>query len=235
MPNFTIDLGGAWKLQRAGNGRRFPAIVPGCVHTDLLKAGAIEDPFYRDNELKVKWIGEADWIYSRSFSAGDEDPGARPGAAPVQGAGHVRGRDGQRAAGGRGGQHVPALGIRHQAGAAPRREPHQHPVQFRAAVHSAEAEERSLPSWGGPNEVAGRAWVRKEPCNFGWDWAPVLVTAGIWRAISIEAFDVARIADLHITQEHSRSGAVTLRMRADVEGAARAATTHAPRHGPLPG
>ncbi len=72
MPNFTIDLGGAWKLQRVGSAQHFPATVPGCVHTDLLKAGAIEDPFYRDNELKVKWVSEADWIYSRSFSVGDE-------------------------------------------------------------------------------------------------------------------------------------------------------------------
>jgi len=72
VPNFTIDLGGAWKLQRVSSARRFPATVPGCVHMDLLDAGAIEDPFYRDNELKVKWVGEADWIYSRTFSAGDE-------------------------------------------------------------------------------------------------------------------------------------------------------------------
>ncbi len=51
----------------------------------------------------------------------------------------------------------------------------------------------------------------------------MLVTAGIWRAISIEAFDVARIADLHVTQEHSRSGAVTLRVRTDIEHARRSA------------
>jgi len=34
--------------------------VPGCIHTDLLAAGKIADPFYRDNEKDVQWVGETD-------------------------------------------------------------------------------------------------------------------------------------------------------------------------------
>ena len=49
-----------------------PAAVPGCVHTDLLAAGEIPDPFYRDNELQVMWVGEADWRFRRTFSVGDD-------------------------------------------------------------------------------------------------------------------------------------------------------------------
>jgi beta-mannosidase len=30
-----------------------PATVPGCVHTDLLNAGLIPDPFFADNEVKL--------------------------------------------------------------------------------------------------------------------------------------------------------------------------------------
>ncbi len=35
------------------------ANVPGSVQTDLLAAGAIGDPFYRDNEAGLQWIGLA--------------------------------------------------------------------------------------------------------------------------------------------------------------------------------
>jgi beta-mannosidase len=35
-----------------------PAAVPGTVHTDLLNAGLIPDPFYADNELRLQWIHE---------------------------------------------------------------------------------------------------------------------------------------------------------------------------------
>ena len=34
-----------------------PATVPGCVHTDLLAAGLIEDPYPDDNETRLGWIG----------------------------------------------------------------------------------------------------------------------------------------------------------------------------------
>jgi len=35
-----------------------PATVPGCVHTDLLSAGLIPDPFHDSNETALQWIGE---------------------------------------------------------------------------------------------------------------------------------------------------------------------------------
>ena len=38
-----------------------PATVPGLVHTDLLAAGLIPDPYLDRNEQKVTWIGESDW------------------------------------------------------------------------------------------------------------------------------------------------------------------------------
>ena len=65
----TIKLDGDWRVAQSGKRGTIPARVPGCVHTDLLAAGKIPDPFYRDNELKLQWIGEANWVYSRHFSA----------------------------------------------------------------------------------------------------------------------------------------------------------------------
>ena len=47
----------------------FPATVPGDVHLDLLHAGKIPDPFYRDNESKLQWIEKAGWEYRTSMDA----------------------------------------------------------------------------------------------------------------------------------------------------------------------
>ena len=44
------------------------ATVPGQNFTDLMKAGVIEDPFDGENEKDVQWVGEADWVYQRSFN-----------------------------------------------------------------------------------------------------------------------------------------------------------------------
>ena len=43
------------------------AQVPGVVHTDLLTAGLIDDPYVDDNEAAQQWIGHADWTYTLVF------------------------------------------------------------------------------------------------------------------------------------------------------------------------
>src|SRR5438270_11600058 len=50
-----------------------PAAVPGVVHTDLLAAGLIADPYLGTNEKAQEWIGSTDWEYRTSFVAA---PGA---------------------------------------------------------------------------------------------------------------------------------------------------------------
>ncbi|MEP6636793.1 MAG: glycoside hydrolase family 2 protein, partial [Acidobacteriota bacterium] len=40
--------------------------------------------------------------------------------------------------------------------------------------------------------------TRKAPYQYGWDWGPRLVTSGIWRPVSLEAWDAARVSNLHI-------------------------------------
>ena len=68
----TLNLTGEWKLSQQGAKKQWPARVPGTVHEELLRAGAIPDPYPGLNELDVQWVGEATWIYAREFNAGPE-------------------------------------------------------------------------------------------------------------------------------------------------------------------
>ncbi|MEO6435474.1 MAG: glycoside hydrolase family 2 protein, partial [Tepidisphaeraceae bacterium] len=70
-----------WTLQPVGDlsqvppprrGLMLPAQVPGCVHTDLLRAGRIPDPYRDLNEFETRWIGMTDWQYRTTFNADDE-------------------------------------------------------------------------------------------------------------------------------------------------------------------
>jgi beta-mannosidase len=67
-----LELGGAWQLRQAGSEEALAGRVPGCVHTDLMAAGKLPDPFWRDNEDAQRWVGEATWEYSRSFNVSEE-------------------------------------------------------------------------------------------------------------------------------------------------------------------
>ncbi|MCX6279486.1 MAG: glycoside hydrolase family 2 protein, partial [Bacteroidetes bacterium] len=49
-----------------------PAKVPGVVHLDLMRNKVIPDPYLRDNESKLQWIGEVGWEYMKTFNYAEE-------------------------------------------------------------------------------------------------------------------------------------------------------------------
>ena len=61
-----------WTFTQTGKNEWLPAKVPGTVHTDLLKNGKIEDPFYRLNEHDLQWIDKVDWEYKTTFKVENE-------------------------------------------------------------------------------------------------------------------------------------------------------------------
>ncbi|MEM7335541.1 MAG: hypothetical protein AAF490_25905, partial [Chloroflexota bacterium] len=62
-----FSLNGEWQLS-GGEIEPIPAQVPGNVHTALLQAGLIADPYYRDQEVAAFWVGETDWTFERPFT-----------------------------------------------------------------------------------------------------------------------------------------------------------------------
>ena len=64
-----LSLNGTWKLCIPGSPfGEITAKVPGSVYGDLLSAGKIPDPFWRDNENEALKIMEYDFVYDRTFS-----------------------------------------------------------------------------------------------------------------------------------------------------------------------
>ena len=211
-----LDLGGGWTLSQAGTDEKFPAIVPGCVHTDLLAAGRIDDPFYRDNELNVQWVSEKTWTYSRTFDLPSEMLQRECVLL------HCDGLDTLAAVrlNGRKLGSTDNMFRTWEFDSKPALKPGANTIEVRfdsvLPYIAARDRKRPLPTWLSGRPARGREWIRKEPCNFGWDWGPTLVTCGIWRPIRLLAFDTARIADVHIRQHHSRSGVkLTVDVNAD--------------------
>lgn len=67
LPAFAdqvIEVTDGWSFRQARSNNAYPATVPGCVHTDLINNGIIEDPYYRLNERNVQWIDKEDWEYT---------------------------------------------------------------------------------------------------------------------------------------------------------------------------
>ena len=65
-----IDLAGDWRLSgtdEKGSAVECAAAVPGDVHSALLRANLIPDPFWGCNETNVQWIGFHDWTLTSEF------------------------------------------------------------------------------------------------------------------------------------------------------------------------
>jgi beta-mannosidase len=72
---YKLSLDGSWSLRPASKvspvdfvDKRIPAHVPGDVMSALLAAKRIPDPYYREHETDLQWVGEADWQYSKDFT-----------------------------------------------------------------------------------------------------------------------------------------------------------------------
>lgn len=54
----TQQLSGNWVMRNRKDTQIIPATVPGSVYGDLPKAGQMEDPFWKDNEIGIPADGE---------------------------------------------------------------------------------------------------------------------------------------------------------------------------------
>ena len=191
----TLDSG--WTVQAVAGpvpselvGRSVPATVPGCVHLDLLAAALIPDPYLDENEAALQWIGLVDWRYETTVHWDGHDPTEQVDLealgldtiAAIEVNGTVVGLTANMHRSYR----FPVAALLHAG-------PNDVAITFSSAVKAAETASAAL----GPRPLEyphPYNAIRKMACNFGWDWGPVLVTAGIWRPLRLHTWRTARIA-----------------------------------------
>ncbi len=209
------NLTGAWRFRQLGAEAWLPASVPGGVHTDLLAAGAIPDPFVADNELQVQWIPFQDWEYQRSFVPAPELLAEQQVELVCDGLDTLAELrlNGQLL----GSTNNQLHSWRWQVGPLLRPGENELTITFSAPMRyvNARMAERKLTSVE-DMLIPGGQYLRKAPYHFGWDWGPKLVTVGIWRALRLEGHSTARLEDVHLRQQHS-GGQVTVSASAAIE------------------
>ena len=211
----TLTLNGSWTLEIPGWGRpAIAATVPGSVYHDLLAAGEIPDPFYRDNEDAALKLMERNFVYSRRFDV--------PAALLASDAVLLRceGLDtvatieinGARAGEACNMHRIFEFDVKPllKAGENEIRVTFASPTRY---IREAYARSRAD---GSSDAMVGFPLLRKAHCMFGWDWGPRLPDAGIWRDIAILGVDTARVRDVLVRQIHE-GGRVTCRVQTHVD------------------
>lgn len=62
-----ISLNGTWRLRATDETTSIPVSIPGDNYSALQAAGRIPDPYWRENENRVQWPAEKEWVFARDF------------------------------------------------------------------------------------------------------------------------------------------------------------------------
>ena len=209
-----LSLCGAWVLDIPGSAfPRVPAQVPGSVYHDLLTAGEIPDPFYRDNENEALKLMDNDFVYSRSFTV---PASLLENDAVVL---HCDGLDTLATVTVNGCLVGTAKNMHRtyefDVKSVLRAGENEISVKFDSPTRFIKEAYALSRADGSSDAMVGFPLIRKAHCMFGWDWGPRLPDAGIWRDISILGVKTARIRDVHVLQFHEE-GKVTLEVNSHI-------------------
>lgn len=219
MKSFPINEG--WEVKAAGRPAwpAVPATVPGHVHLDLMKAGIIQDPFYRMQEIGAAWVDEESWVYTNTFKKPESQPGEQillcfegldsVGTIFLNGESFACFDS----------MHLPlTLDVTEKL-----QEENTLEITFESPQKiGRKRREAYFAAEGLPDDTAcfdPRAFVRKAQYMYGWDWGPVLASCGIWQPVCLKV-GKARFEWVWPRQQHRPDGSVMLSLTAGVQGEA---------------
>jgi len=214
----TIPLNRDWTFREVGKPEWHPATVPGCVHTDLLANKLIDDPFWRDNEKRLQWIGKTDWEYTTTF---DITPSilARENIQIV-----FEGLDtyANVSVNGTALLNTDNMFRTWRADIKPLLKAGANTlhIRFRSPINEIlpimAKMDYELPAGNDQGEKTS-PHTRKAPYQYGWDWGPRFVTSGIWRPVYLDVWDSARIDSAYLVTMTIVNGNATIAAHVDVD------------------
>jgi beta-mannosidase len=199
------------------------ATVPGVVPLDLLAAKLIPDPFYRDNEQKLQWMGLTDWEYRTTLNVTPAQLAHRHVELVFDGLDTFADvfLNDQPVL------HADNMFRTWRVDAKPALHPGVN--SLRVVFHSAittmmptvKAMAIKLPTVvqvqaASEEGIATDPYVRKAPYSYGWDWGPRFANEGIWKDVHLVTWDNARIERLHIAQNNITAGVAQIEAQIDV-------------------
>ncbi len=214
-----------WKFRQARQGNWHEAKVPGEVHTDLMRAGLIDDPFIGQNERKVQWVDKEDWIYETTFTPQPDVfsqdninlvfKGLDTYADVYLNDSLILKADNMFRE-----WNVPVKDLLKDKDNTLR-------VFFHSPIKTDLPKFDSLPfkyeaandqsENGGIFDKRVSVFARKAGYHYGWDWGPRLVTSGIWRPVILEGWSGVKINDLFVETEKITSNKAEMKALVNVE------------------
>lgn len=211
----TVKLHDNWQMREANDTVWTPAKVPGSVYTDYLAAGKMENPYWRDNEMKTLELMEHDFVYEAVFTAPAEILNKEKIVLRFYGIDTLadillNGKKVGHAENEHRTWEFDVKGVL-QAGE------NKLSVTLLSNVNYIRQRYKEDPDIRmSGDSMQGASYLRKAHCDFGWDWGARIPDAGIYKDVELTGADYGRIESVYVRQEHT-GGKVTLKLEPSVE------------------
>jgi beta-mannosidase len=226
LPQFAGETGLAQVIQHAEGW--LPALVPGEIHLDLIRAGQMPEPTVGMNMPECRWPETKAWWYRRTFDVpaeflthdrqqlvcdgldlyaqvfangalvGEARNAFVPAVFDVKA--HLRAGENE-------------LIVRLTAGSELAKDAVAPPMMNKALKPEG-VDPGEIPNPMQPGDLKGhrtwpgRKWLRKPQFSYGWDWVDALPNIGLWRGVRVEGRSAAALHDLRLDTrldgEHAR-------------------------------
>ncbi|WP_163192577.1 beta-mannosidase [Clostridium thermarum] len=206
-------LNGTWKMRCIHDADYMNAVVPGSVYSDLLRNNKMEEPYYRDNELKALKLMEEDYEYCKSFDITKDMVNCEEIIL------HFDGLD-TLADIYLNGYHMGFVNNMHRVWEFEvkkylKDDDNELKIVFHSPTKFIREADDKIHIGGSEDAMRGFPQIRKAHCMFGWDWGPRLPDMGIWRDVALFGVCKGRIDGVYVRQEHN-DGRVTLELQVDI-------------------
>lgn len=185
-----------WLFNKQGETIKHIATIPGTVHTDLFANQLIPDPFFGANEKQLQWIENENWEYETTFFLSEKEISNENIELEFEGLDtyatvYINGEIVLEA------DNMFRKWIVSAKNHLKKGKNHLK-IVFQSAVQKGKEEAEKL-SYTLPEKE--RVFVRKAQYQFGWDWGPRFVTAGIWKKAQLKFWNSAKIESVNYDQK----------------------------------
>ena len=168
------------------------ASVPGNVFTDLLSHKIIKNPFIKTNEDSMQWVSKKDWEYKTSFTLTEEILNKENIELKFDGLDSYASIYINDSLIGTTNNAFRTWSINIKKNVKPKNELK---VIFKNFDEIETKKEQKNPY---KLPEGKRVYTRKAQFQYGWDWGPKINTSGIWKDVSINAWDNYKIENIYI-------------------------------------
>ncbi|WP_421751333.1 glycoside hydrolase family 2 protein [Croceimicrobium sp.] len=208
-----MPLSDSWQFRRMGESEWLPAQVPGTVHQDLMREQRIENIYFENNEHRYQWIEKENWQYQCRFNLKEGVPqnlvfDGLDTYARVYLDDSLLGEcdnmfrrwvfDLSELRSGEHNLRVDFIS----------------PYQYHKKT--LESYPRALPAGSETGDLKVSPFSRKAAYHFGWDWAPRIVTCGIYRKVYLQSRET-RIQEVRATLLAQRGSAAFVQFDYTIE------------------